>query len=296
MTLAARAREPSAFLERRRQVRRGELEDRQQAEEQPGNERDAEREEQHQRVDADLGGPRQSIRRIGDENAQAGVGQDEANDAARQREREALREELPRDSAPAGAERGMNREFLLPRFGPHEEQVRDVRAGDEQHEADGPEEHPKDAPDVADHVNRQRANIGTNLHVVEHLARETARHREPLRHDRDEARDVGVRLLDRHSRLQSSDALIAEVSDVELGAIEAEGKDKLRILIEEAESVGEDADDFARAAVDCHRFSDDRWIAPELSLPVGVGQQHTFWALRRVVVRAERASEDRVDV
>ncbi len=155
-------------------MRRRELHHRQQPEEQSGQQRDAEREEQDQRVDADFCGARQPVGRVGDERADAGIGQAEADDAAGERERQALRQELPRDSARARAERGMNRQFLLPRFGAHQEQVGDVGAGDEQHEADRAEEHPEHAPDVADDVSRERPNVGPDLHVVEHLAREAA--------------------------------------------------------------------------------------------------------------------------
>ena len=71
---------------------------------------------------------------------------------------------------------------------------------------------------------------------------------------RDQARDVRVRLLERHARFQPGHALIAEVADEQLGAVEAEGEDELRVAIEEAEAGGQHADDLAAA---CRRSMTD---------------------------------------
>ena len=70
---------------------------------------------------------------------------------------------------------------------------------------------------------------------------------------RDQPRDVGVRLFDRHAGLEPRHALIAEVADEELRAVEAEGEDELRVLIEKAEARRQHADDLARLAVDHDR-------------------------------------------
>ena len=61
-----------------------------------------------------------------------------------------------------GAEREANRQFLLARLGAHEEQVRDVRAGDEQDEADGAEQNPQHVADVADDVDVERTDQRPN--------------------------------------------------------------------------------------------------------------------------------------
>ena len=82
--------------------------------------------------------------------------------------------------AAAGAERGVNRQLLLPPFGAHEEQVRDVRARDQQHDPDRAEEHPQHAADVPDHVGRERTDVWPEPHLVEHLPGEAVRQREPL--------------------------------------------------------------------------------------------------------------------
>jgi hypothetical protein len=190
----------------------------------------------------------------------------------------------------------VNRQLLLPRFGSNQNQIRDVRARDQQDEADGAEEHPEHASDIADHIGRERPHIGPDLDVVEHLAREAGRHREPIRDDRDEARDVGVCLLQRNARLQPGHAAVAEVGRVQFRPVEAERQDELRVAIEEAEPGGEHSDNLARLAVDDDRLAYDGLIAAELAFPVRVAQEHALGCFQRVVVGREVAPQDRVDV
>ena len=74
--------------------------------------------------------------------------------AADQRQQNALGQQHPGDAAAARAERRAHREFLLAALCADQEQVGDVAAGDEQHDADGRQEDPQHAPHVADHVVR----------------------------------------------------------------------------------------------------------------------------------------------
>ncbi len=59
--------------------------------------------------------------------------------------------------AAAGAERGADRHLLAAAEGAREQQVADVGAGDQQHQADGGEQHHERRADVADDVLLQRA-------------------------------------------------------------------------------------------------------------------------------------------
>ena len=137
-------------------------------------------------------------------------------------EHQALREQLPRDAPPARAERGMNRQLLLPSLGAHQEQVGDVGARDQQHDADRAEQDPEHLADVADDVLRQRPDVRPDPRLLEHLPGEPGRQREALDDHRQHPRDVGVGLLDGDARLQPRDPLVAEVADEDLGAVEAE--------------------------------------------------------------------------
>jgi len=61
----------------------------------------------------------------------------EAEHAGRQREQQTFSDELCDQTAPARAERGAHAEFADARCRPREQEVRDICAGDEQHERDG---------------------------------------------------------------------------------------------------------------------------------------------------------------
>ena len=106
-----------------------------QAEEKAGRDGDREREQQDARVDAGLREPRD--RRRGRDAASGPIAQDASSSpsvAADGRDAEALREELAHDPPAPGAQRGADRELLLPRRAACELEVRDVDAGDQEDE------------------------------------------------------------------------------------------------------------------------------------------------------------------
>src|ERR1017187_5767636 len=74
------------------------------------------------------------------------------------------------------------------------------------------------------------------------------------------------------SRLEPGDAAIAEVSQMNLGAVEAHGKDEVGLLVEKAEGLRHDAGDAGEFPVDDELAADSRRIAAELALPVAVGE------------------------
>ena len=69
--------------------------------------------------------------------------------------------------------------------------------------------------------------------------REPRRQPEATEQRRNQPRDVGVGLLDRDARLQPRDALIAEVAEEDLRAIEAERQDDRRVVAKEREVLRE---------------------------------------------------------
>ena len=160
MTLASRAGETAAFLERAGHLRSGELEDGDEAEEHSSQERHGQREQQHHRVNRDLFETGQSFGGDGYQHADSGRREREADGAADQRERQALREQFPGDAPPAGAECRVDGELLLPAFGAHQKQVRDVGARDQQDDADRAEQNPEYLADIADDVGGERAYVG----------------------------------------------------------------------------------------------------------------------------------------
>ena len=99
VTFAAVARASAALLEGRSQLGPREPEDRDEAEQHAGEQRQAEREEQDHRVDADLVEPRQLAGAERDQQADAGRRETQAERAAQQGERDALPEQSRRPGA-----------------------------------------------------------------------------------------------------------------------------------------------------------------------------------------------------
>ncbi len=125
----------TAFLERDADDLLAKVQQRREPEDEAGDDGNREREREHFPVERDV------------ERSWNAVGIRREQRAQRRRTRSrrpALRrssesstpsgEELPEQTPAAGAERGTDREFLLPRLGSREDQVREVRAGDQQDE------------------------------------------------------------------------------------------------------------------------------------------------------------------
>ena len=99
----------------------------------------------------------------GEEGADAGVSNEQANGAADEREKNAFGKQLRNYAAAAGAKSGANGNFTPANGGANEEQVGDVCARDEQNEADRAEQYEERKAGVADHCllhgNRSEASF-----------------------------------------------------------------------------------------------------------------------------------------
>jgi len=219
------------------------------------------------------------------------VGEQEAEGAPRQREQETFEHQLTRDSTPARPERGSHGQLLLPPLRTDQEEVRDVRAGDQQHDAHRGEQDPQHRAHVADHVLGERTDPRAQPDVLEHSAREPRRGGEAVEHHRDHPGHVRVRLLDADPRLQPRDRLVAEVPDEHLGPVEAEGQQHVGVAVEEAKAARQDPDDLARLSVHDHLLPHRIGLRSERPLPVGVAQHHPFGRGGRVVFGRERPAQ-----
>ena len=140
---AAALREPAA------QVVAHQAHGRRHAEEQPGHDREPEREGERAPVHADLVEPRDGPRLERLQRADAPHGEAEPQRAAGEREHHALGEQLADQPPPRGAERRADRHLALPRGDPREHQVGHVGAGDQQHQPDRAHEDEQRGPDLA---------------------------------------------------------------------------------------------------------------------------------------------------
>ncbi len=129
---------------------------RRQAEEHAGHDRQGGREREHGRVDVDGLQSRQARRADLHEGVDAPDRDQQAERAAGRREQHALGQELPHQARAAGAQRAANGNLPLPDRRAREQQVRDVGAGDQQHEADRGEQRQQRRTHVADQIVVQR--------------------------------------------------------------------------------------------------------------------------------------------
>jgi len=210
----------STGAKRRRDSAAGILEYRDRAEEKSCGHRNDDRERQHGDVERDVFEARQVSRSEGHEQCQRARGKGETDKPAKQAENHALDQQFSSDPPRAGAERGTNRQLLLPGLGSDEEQIRHVRARDEEHHTDGAGQHPQHCPHVADEIVFQRADVRSEARLLEHLDVAAWKRREAREGDRDHAGHVDVRLVDRDARLQSGDGGLTELPEKHLAAIE----------------------------------------------------------------------------
>ena len=119
------------------------------AEEDAGGYRNQECKGEHGAVDADFLEARDVARVHAADDEEAGLGHQQAENAAEDSDQDAFGEELADEAGPAGAEGGADGDFFLASGGAGEQEVGDVGAGDEQHEADRAEQHEHGAADIA---------------------------------------------------------------------------------------------------------------------------------------------------
>ncbi len=283
----------ATLLEGRAQTEPAVLRERDEAERDTRRDRDSGGEEDYGAVDPELVQPRETFGLQRQEQSKRHESESDAQEATQDSEGGALEEELPRQSSPAGSERRSERELLLAAVGPDEKKVGHVGTGDQEHEPHRAQEDPEHFTHVADDVLFEGMDVGTEVGLLHH--RESQAFREFLRPDGDHARHVGVGLLETHAGLQSSDALIAEVSHLELGAVELLGEKQVGAVAEKSEISRENADDLPALCVDDEATSENGRIATEMPLPVGVTQNHGERISRRIVLAGEDAPEDRLD-
>jgi hypothetical protein len=253
--------------------------------------RNGEREQEDRRIDADLAQARKALGPDRDEKAKAGRRKPEADDASEDPEGHALEKDFAGELFAVGAEGGSERELLLPAIGPHEEQVGDVRTGDEEHHSDRAEEDPEHVPHVAHHVLLQRHDVRVEARLLQHLEREALRIL--LDRERDHPRNVGVRGVDADPRLEAADSLIAEIADEHFRGIELEGEVEVGLEPEEAKFLGQHTHDLAGLSVHVEGPPENVPVRAEPAPPVGLTEEERQRRAGGIVLLAEDSAEER---
>ena len=133
------------------------------AEEQSGQHRHAHRKPKNATVHADRAGAWQRGRELRQERHAPGRHQ-HAGSATETRQHDALDDQLPKQPTASGTERGAHCDFLLAINGTREQQVCDIRAGNQQHERDRAHEHQQSGTHVLHEL------IAQSRHARPHLA------------------------------------------------------------------------------------------------------------------------------
>ena len=97
-------------------------------------------------VDGDLERAHREARGVTGEHRDERVRQQHAQDGARAAEHQALGEQRPPQRAGGGAERGAHRQFPLAAHRARQDQVGDVRAGNDEHDGGGRQQHQQNRP------------------------------------------------------------------------------------------------------------------------------------------------------
>ena len=277
----------AAIAERRRDPERT-AQRRDRAEHQPGRNRDGERIQQHGGVDVDVRCPRRKAGGVRDQEVHTPPGKRDTKGAPQQREQGALGQQLAQQAQPVGAEDRADRNLALTPHQARERQVGDARTDDQEHESGGSEEHEQRRPERARQLfleRRRHHSIAIDRAVNVGIA--------GLKAGGDDVQ-VGAGLFDGDARFESAECLHhAHVAPLDERVARAERAGGGRHVDVDVDRIlrhrRQDPDHLVWPVVHLKDAANDRRIAAEAALPVGVTQhQHRrrAWTFVRVLKRA----------
>ena len=236
----------------------------QEAEDAGGNAGDRDREHQDDPVDADVVEPRKVLRQDSPQHDDAADRERCADHRAGQRQRERFGERLPHQPAAAGAKRKPHGPFATPGGGSRQQEARDVRTRNQQHQSGGDHQDPDAFGGRPDHVLKQRDQARLPIGISRRL---------------DAALDRGEivrRLVRRTPWRQAGDGIDVVEELLAGGAIEwqrppdVHGLALRKAAISSAdvlEAGGHDANDGERLSAQADNASDNRAIGAEARPP-----------------------------
>ena len=210
----------------------------------------------------------------------------EPQNPADQGEQDTLDEQLLDDAAASRAERYAHRDFTRALRRPGQQQIGDVRAGDQKHERDGAHEREQHEPERSAAVALvERHDRGANVLVgVGIVAREGGCDRLEFR--------AGLR--DRHTGREAAEHLQISHIAFHLGQVRQQRERHPQVGVDgELEPLRHHSDHRREHFVHFDRAPDNRWIAPVPSLPDAVPEDHHRLRSRAIVVCREITSEKR---
>ncbi len=265
----------------------------QEAEREAGEERHAEGEGEHGRVEADPVGARDHVGADARDQAQAHPGESQTQHRAGEREDHALGQELRDDVPSPRSQRHPDADLFAPLREAREHEVRHVGAGDQQHGGDGAEQGGVGPPLVADQVLEQELGGQRRVRVdVRGVGLLVA-----LLDDV----HLGAHLFELDAGLETPEDVEEEAAVVDLlliqeRSLERPRGEELELGERERRHVGgQDADDLVRPAIEGERLADRVALAAEVRLPEAVGEDDDGRSAGLVFVGHERPPHGRLD-
>jgi hypothetical protein len=210
---------------------------------------------------------------------------DDCSRCAQHRQQNCFRHELPSQPPSAGAKRGANSKFAPPRHAASHDDVRQIRARDEQHEACRTREENHRRTQIANHcaanVDRHNRVTGVRLWVLR------------LQPSRDGGQ-IRVRGGERHARLESADAghemHFPSAIHVREDPTEVERYPDL-FPVSKRKAWRHDADDRVCLVLQRDGAPHHTGIRTELTTPETVRQHDDVLSIRRILARKKRSPE-----
>ena len=189
-------------------------------------------------------------------------------------------EQLPDDAPTSRADGRTHGDFPFTRRCPREQQVRDIRARDEQHEADGAQQQPERWADVRDE------RVPERLSAEERVAPQRVRELAVVLGSR--KLQSRLRLLERHTALEPPGglevmALVSASAGFNWNGSHTSGAGPKS---DTSNAGADDPDDDVRIASDRDGLPDDARVRSETPRPQGVAQDDRAIAARTVFVSA----------
>ncbi|HEY7284130.1 MAG TPA: hypothetical protein VH497_01715 [Vicinamibacterales bacterium] len=280
------------------------------AEQQTGTERERGSEQNGHRVQPGHDGVGGILGEDGQHQVERPLRHEETADSAEHREEAGFSKQLPHQLAASGADGEPHGHFTGPGRCARQQQVRDVRARDEQHERRHAEEQRQRRASLDRHValpacarlHAQRLRLELRHPLVAHAALE--RHFDVVDDVVIRRGEGRSRLVDRDAGLQAAEyirpvrATVLEVLERLREAAHRDRREDRRLQPERraVESTLRHADDRHRLAVDRDGLIQDRGIQSEAPLPVAPAEDHDVrFAGSGIVRRRQQPSDGRLD-
>ena len=228
-----------------------------------------------------------------DEPAHARDAEDETSDPANRRQHDSFGQHLPHEPPLPGAERRPDRQLATPSGRPHQEQIRDVGARNQQHEQHAALQDQQRRAHVADqliaHADREPAEAAR--------LRELRTGREPVVVAIDNRLDLRVQLIDGRAGAEPRDHHAELVAARVVGHLlrrERERHQERDVARRKVEVRGQHADDAVGAAVEADVAADDRLVPAESRAPERVREYRELVRFRLRLLFREAPAEERL--